>query len=66
MSHPYIRSGQWSQTTTGISQPAARLKALHVVNAKSVSTYLSQNRKILRIISKIVKNGKVNTLGVNN
>jgi len=25
MSRPLIRSGQWSQTTTGISQPAARL-----------------------------------------
>ncbi len=26
MSRPLIRSGQWSQTTTGITQPAARLK----------------------------------------
>ena len=25
MSRPLTRSGQWSQTTTGISQPAARL-----------------------------------------
>jgi len=25
MSRPVIRSGQWSQTTTGITQPAARL-----------------------------------------
>jgi|GEM_PF-5466753 len=25
MSRPLIRSGQWSQTTNGISQPAARL-----------------------------------------
>ena len=25
LSRPLIRSGQWSQTTTGISQPAARL-----------------------------------------
>ncbi len=27
MSRPLIRSGQWSQTTTGITQPAARLTA---------------------------------------
>ena len=26
MSRPLIRPGQWSQTTTGISQPAARIK----------------------------------------
>ena len=26
MSRPLTRSGQWSQTTTGISQPAACLK----------------------------------------
>jgi len=25
MSHPLLRSGQWSQTTTGITHPAARL-----------------------------------------
>jgi len=25
MSRPLTRSGQWSRTTTGISQPAARL-----------------------------------------
>jgi len=28
MSRPLIRSGQWSQTTTGISQPAARLNTV--------------------------------------
>ena len=25
MSRPLVRSGQWSQTTTGITQPDARL-----------------------------------------
>ena len=28
MSHPLIRSGQWFQTTTGITQPVARLRAV--------------------------------------
>ena len=28
MSRPLTRSGQWSQTTTGICQPAARLENL--------------------------------------
>jgi len=28
MSRPLIRSGQWSQTTTGILQPAARFRSI--------------------------------------
>jgi len=28
MSPPLIRSGQWSQVTSGILQPAARLRAI--------------------------------------
>ncbi len=31
MSRPLIRSGQWSQTTTGKTQPAARLKSMPLV-----------------------------------
>ncbi len=38
MSRPLIRSGQWSQTTTGITQPAARLEAQCQARACHLST----------------------------
>jgi len=34
MSRPLIRSGQWSQTTAGILQPAARLTAIILSGVK--------------------------------
>jgi len=40
MSRPLIRSGQWSQTTNGISQPAARL---------SLENYAAKRPKQFRI-----------------
>ncbi len=43
MSRPLARSGQWSQTTTGISQPAARL-----MKAIPTQTFHSKNYACLK------------------
>ena len=44
MSHPLIRSGQWSQTTTGTTQHAARLSRLVRFVMPFVELFVSSSR----------------------
>jgi len=39
MSRPLIRSGQWSKTTTGITQPAARLSETWGKHGRNIETW---------------------------